>query len=281
MRLGAPVYHWSTPEEWAQEHVRKGFAAAYWPLKADADPETEQEYVRAAKKHGLIIAEVGIWNNLLDPDPEKAKVNRAYSIARMRQAERIGARCCVNVSGSCGPIWDGPHRDNLTGETFERIVRLTQEMIDEAELDQTSYALEPMPWMYPTDADSTQRLIDAVDRRQFGVHVDMVNMINSAEKIYRTGEITKEFFTRLRGRIVSVHAKDIAISDELTTHLSEVLCGTGDFDLKELLIQCSLTGDIPVMAEHLNSEEEYDRATDCLKKVAKDAGLIFYTEGIQ
>ena len=106
MRLGAPVYHWTTGEEWALEHVKRGYGAAYWPLPVDAPRERENEFCEAAARHDLVIAEVGVWNNLLDPDPERAAQNVRYCVARMRQAERVGARCCVNISGSLGSQWD-------------------------------------------------------------------------------------------------------------------------------------------------------------------------------
>ena len=76
MRLGAPVYGWKTAEEWALCHVKKGYGAAYWPLPVDAQPETEDAFVRAAGRHNLVIAEVGVWNNLLDPDFAQAEANR-------------------------------------------------------------------------------------------------------------------------------------------------------------------------------------------------------------
>ncbi len=275
MRLGAPVYRWTTGEEWALQHVVKGYGAAYWPLPVDAPREREAEFCEAAARHDLVIAEVGIWNNLLDPDPEKAEQNMRYSIARMRQAERVGARCCVNISGSLSSRWDGPHRDNLTRSTFDRIVRLTRRMIDEAALEKSRYALEPMPWMYPTDEMSTRALIEAVDRKAFGVHVDMVNMISGADKIYRTGALTRAYFEAFGDKICSVHVKDVAISGELTTHLSEVPAGEGEFDHETLLRACAALGDVPVMAEHLKDEAQYDRAVAHLKNVAMRAGLRF------
>ena len=47
MRLGAPVYRWTTGEEWALQHVVKGYGAAYWPLPVDAPREREAEFCEA------------------------------------------------------------------------------------------------------------------------------------------------------------------------------------------------------------------------------------------
>ena len=275
MRLGGPVFHWSTAEEWALEHVARGYGAAYWPLGLDASPEKEQAFVDAAHRHDLVIAEVGVWNHLFHPDPETAENNVRVCIERMKQADRVGARCCVNVSGSCGPDWDGAHRDNLTKETFDRIVRLTQRMLDEAQLKNTFYTLEPMPWMYPTDAEDAKALLAAIDRPSFAVHVDMVNMIDTPKKIYKTGELTRHFFAELNEHIRSVHVKDIGITTGLTIDMPEVLCGTGEFDHAALLTECAKLDDVPVMVEHLKTEEEYDQAVAHLRKVAAECGLAF------
>jgi hypothetical protein len=42
-----------------------------------------------------VIAEVGAWVNLLDPDSAKRKANLQYVTERMALAEAVGARCCV------------------------------------------------------------------------------------------------------------------------------------------------------------------------------------------
>ena len=111
MRLGAPVFRWTTPDTWAKAHVSKGFGAAYWPLAEGADVKEENAFLQAACDHDLVIAEVGIWNNLLDQNPEKQEANIQYAIARLRTADRVKVRCCVNISGSKGSFWDGPHPD--------------------------------------------------------------------------------------------------------------------------------------------------------------------------
>lgn len=275
MRLGAPVFHCSSAEEWAKKHIEKGYGAAYWPLGPDADSRLEADYRRAAEKHGLVIAEVGIWRNTMDPDPVKQEENIRYSIKCLKLADRIGARCCVNIAGSLSRRWDGPHPDNMTESTMEKIVRITQRIIDEADPKETAFTLEPMPWMYPSDLSSMQELLRRVDRPAMGVHVDMCNMMSGCDRIYRSGAITREFFGALGPKIRSVHAKDVVLHDELTTHISETIPGHGLFDHAELLTQCARLPDICVLCEHLSTPGEYDEATAFLRKTAESLGLSF------
>ncbi len=276
MRLGAPVFRYKTAEEWALRHVEKGFGAAYWPLPEGASPEDESAFVQAAHRHGLIIAEVGIWNNLLDRDPAKQAANIAYAVRRLRTADRVGARCCVNISGSLSSYWDGPHPDNLSKKTFDQVADITRRILKEAAPERTYYSLEPMPWMFPHDVDSLQRLIAAVDHPHFGVHTDMCNLVNSFDKPYRTGEMTREFFAAFGHLIRSVHAKDTVIcEDRLTLHIDEAIPGRGLFDYDTLLRECHRLGDVPVMAEHLETEEEYDEATGFIRRRAEELGIPF------
>lgn len=275
MRLGAPVFGFKNAEEWAMRHVEKGFGAAYWPLNAAADRTLEEEYIAAAREHDLVIAEVGVWNNPLDSNAQRREENIRYAITRLEQAERVGARCCVNISGSRSTVWDGPHPLNMTEETFDMIVAATQRIIDAVKPVKTKYTLEPMPWAYPSDLQSTLRLIEAIDRDALGVHVDMCNMMSGCDRVYRSGELTKEYFQALAGKICSVHAKDILLTGELTACIREVIPGEGVFDHGELLRQCAALDDVCVMAEHLKTKEEYDRATDFFKAEAVRQGLFW------
>jgi sugar phosphate isomerase/epimerase len=276
MRLGAPVFDWSTPGEWALNHVKKGYGAAYWPLGEGVSEEEENNYVQEANRHGLVIAEVGIWNNLLDRDPNRREENIQYAVCRLRTADRVGARCCVNISGSRSSYWDGPHPDNLSEETFRAVVEITRRIIDGAEPKHTYYTLEPMPWMLPYDVESLQRLIMAVDRPHFAVHADMCNLVNAFTKVYRTGELTKAFFGAFGHLIRSVHAKDTVLrEDKLTLHIDEAIPGRGVFDYDALLSECHKLMDVPVMAEHLQMAAEYDEAASFLMGKAEALGIPF------
>ncbi len=275
MRLGAPVFNFHSAGEWADAHVRKGLGAAYWPLADNATAAERDAYLHAAQARHLVIAEVGIWNNLLDPDPARQEANILAAIQKLKLADAIGARCCVNISGSCSAIWDGPHPDNLTAKTFDAVVRITRRILDAAAPSRTFYTLEPMPWMYPCDLDSMQRLLAAVDHPRFGVHIDMCNLMNTPDKVFRNAELTRDWFAALGPRIRSIHAKDVRLHPRLTVHIDEALPGQGQFDFDELLRLAHALGDVPVMCEHLSAETDYDQAVAFFKSRAAALGLAF------
>ena len=154
MRLGAPVFGFSDPDQWVAAHRAAGYSAAYWPSESEG---REEDYSRAAREAGLVIAEVGAWSNPLSPDLAQRKAAVENCKAKLALAERVGARCCVNIAGSLGNRWDGPDARDLTEQAFDAIVATTREIINAVRPTRTFYALETMPWAYPDSADSYVR----------------------------------------------------------------------------------------------------------------------------
>lgn len=274
MRFGAHVFGYTDAESWARKHVEHGYGATYFPLSYRDAPEKIDAYVDAARRHNLVIAEIGIWNNQLDRDPVKREQYFHDAVEQFKLADRIGARCCVNIAGSLADTWDGPHPDNLTDENFNVIVRNIQAIIDAAKPKNCYYTLEPMPWMFPRNVEDMWRLIKAVDRDAFAVHADMCNMVNSFDLVYHTGDLVRSFFSEFGKLIRAVHAKDTVLGKHLTLHISEAIPGDGVFDYDALLTECNkLDPDLPVMAEHLETEEQYLRATSHFQKKAAELGI--------
>jgi sugar phosphate isomerase/epimerase len=274
MRFGAPVFGYKNAQEWAEMHIHNGYGAAYWPLPLETDWSIAEEYYAAAQEYGLVISEIGAWNNLLAKDLTERERNIQENIKALKLADKVRAKCCINISGSYADTWDGPHPENMTEETFEIVIETVCRIIDSAEPENTYYTLEPMPWLYPNSIETMGRLLDAINRPRFAVHVDMCNLMNSFEKVYHTGEYTSEFFRTFGDKIKAVHAKDIRIAKTLTMQIYEELPGQGIFDFEALLRECNkLDSDIPVMAEHLMAEAEYKRAVHYLQNKALEMKL--------
>jgi sugar phosphate isomerase/epimerase len=276
MRLGGPVFlKQQDPYTWISALKDNGYRAAYCPVKADAGPEVIREYAAAARQAGIIIAEVGAWSNPLSPDENERRKAVQHCQEQLALAEEIGALCCVNIAGSCGERWDGPHPDNFTSATFERIVEVVREIIDAVRPRRTFYTLEAMPWIYPDSPDSYLELLQAVDRARFAVHLDPVNMISSPQRYFSNAAFLRECFEKLGPYIKSVHAKDILLSDRLTTHLDEVRPGMGFLDYRTFLQQMDrLPTDAPIMLEHLQEEDEYRLAANHIRSVARAVGAM-------
>lgn len=274
MRLGGPVFgNFPEPEAWVHAHRQAGYRAAYAPPLQD--PQADQAFVRAAQKADLVIAEVGAWCNPISPDPDQARRAIDQCIAALERAERLRARCCVNIAGSKSPQrFDAPHPDNFSSETFDQIVQTVRQIIDTVQPRHTYYTLEPMPWIVPDSVDSYLELIRAIDRPAFAVHVDMANLMISPRIAFHNAELTREFFAKLGPYIRSVHAKDIRLESRLTVHIEECCPGTGIFDFRTLLTELArLDPDTPIMLEHMSRPEDYAAGAAYLRQIATSLGV--------
>jgi sugar phosphate isomerase/epimerase len=275
MRLGGPVFaDYDDPDGWIAALTRYGYRAAYCPVSPGADAATIRAYADAATMADIVIAEVGAWSNPLSADDEIRREAIQTCQEQLALADEIGARCCVNISGSRGARWDGPHPDNLTAETFDQIVQTTRAIIDAVRPRRTFYALEPMPWMVPDSADSYLDLIQAIDRPQFAVHLDPVNIVCSPQRYFANGDLIRECFAKLGPYIKSCHAKDILLRETLTVHLDEVCPGQGGLDYGVYLQELArIDPDTPLMLEHMQGEEAYLAGAGYIRSVARRLGV--------
>jgi len=278
IRLGGPIFLKSDdPRELAREHRRLGYGAAYCPEAKVEDTARVREIEKAFAAENVVIAEVGAWVNMLDPDAEKRAKNLHYVTERLALAEAVGARCCPDIAGSYNPkVWYGPNPRNLSQEFFDSTVENCRRVIDEVKPKRTKFTIEMMGWSLPDGPDSYLKLLRAVDRSGFAVHMDVCNGINSPEKFYHTGEFISECFRKLGPWIASCHAKDLAWIPEMNVHFVEVIPGRGEVDYRAYLTELAkLPVDAPLMLEHLKTAEEYDEGKRYIIKVAAEVGLSF------
>lgn len=276
IRLGAPIYNqWRTADEWANAVRTKGYSAAYCPLKNDADDATINTFAVAAAQHNIVIAEVGAWNsNPINVDDAERRRSIAFNQAQLELADRIGARCCVNIAGSRSPSWHGPHPDNVSNDTFDLIVESVRKIIDGVKPTRTFYALECMQWVFPDSIDSYERLVKAIDRKAFAVHLDPVNLINCPSRYYNTGAMIRHFFHQLGHLIRCCHAKDVLMTDNAIVHIDEMRPGLGTLAYATYLTELArIAPDAPLMLEHLSNEVEYDLAAAHIRTVAAKSGV--------
>jgi len=278
IRLGGPIFaQTNDPEELALAHRKLGYRAAYCPNVALNDTARIQALASAFAKHDVVIAEVGRWVNLMDKDPEKRKQNLQQVTDGLALAEAIGARCCVDIAGSFNPnSWFGPHKDNLSREHFDASVENARKIIDAVKPKRTVFCYEVMGWAWPDTSDHYLKMIKAVGRKGFGVHLDPCNMINSPEKFYDNTALLNEAFDKLGRHIASCHAKDLTWDIEMNVHFREVAPGKGALDYTTYLQRLAkLPQNPPLMLEHLATEKEYDGAREYIFQTGSGAGLSF------
>ena len=273
MRLGAPIEETNSPEAWIASLQKSGYRAAYCPLDANADTATRRAYLQAAQQANIVIAEVGAWSNPISPDDAIRKAAIEKCQQQLALADDMGARCCVNIAGARGEQWDGPYADNFSEDTFDLIVETVRKIIDAVHPTRTYYTLETMPSIVPDSPDSYLELIRAINRPQFGAHLDPVNMINSPRRYFENAAFMNECFDKLGGYIRSCHAKDIIIRGTLTVHLDEIRPGLGALHYPTFLRRVNeLDADTSFMLEHLPMSE-YLPSADFIRKTTQTMNI--------
>jgi len=265
------------PDALAFAHEKLGYSAAYCPDIALNDSAKIKAVADAFSKRDIVIAEVGRWCNLLAPNEETRRKNLQTVTEGLALADEVGARCCVDIAGSYNKeVWYGPHPDNLSKRHFDAIVENARKIIDAVKPKRAKFSYEIMGWALPDSPDNYVKVIKAVDRAGFGVHLDPCNAVNSPEKIYNNTALLNECFDKLGKWIVSCHAKDLAWEVELNVHFREVLPGKGVMDYGTYLKRLAqLPNTPPLMLEHLSKPEEYAAARDYIFAIGKKNGLTF------
>jgi len=264
------------PEKWAFAARKARYGAVNPPFGAEADSATRQQFVDLCRRHDLVIAEVGVWNNPLSADPSIRSIAIERCKSCLQLAEDLGARCAVNIAGSCGEQWDGPDAQNLTTDTFNLIVDQVREILKAVKPKRTAFALETMPWAFPDSPESYVALIKAIDDTGFGVHLDIVNMICSPRLYFDNARFSQHCVETLRPWLKGVHLKDMQLRSELTVHLEERIPGEGGLDLGAMLTALgTLPTGTPVLLEHMRDESDYSKAGSYILKLAADIGVPF------
>lgn len=279
MRLGGPVFiKTQDPEAYVAEHVRKGYRAAYCPdwINADADAEACKAFAAALAKHDVVLAEVGIWRNVLSKDAAEKAAAFDHSVRRLQTAEELGARCAVNIVGSWAEdVWDGHHPKHYSSDFFDAAVEGARKVIDAVNPKRTKMTFEIMPCQFIDSASEYMRFLKAVNRKGAGIHLDPTNSISSPRLLYDNAAFFQHEFTVFGDAILSIHLKDIHLNpNEFTVRLEEVVIGKGEVDYVNLLrLIDRLPPDTPGMLEHLDTEALYDEAAASVRALADRAGV--------
>ncbi|WP_321476406.1 TIM barrel protein [uncultured Paludibaculum sp.] len=278
VRLGGPVFQKpEDPRELAREHRKLGYGAAYCPVVKSGDTARLRAIEAGFAAEDVVLAEVGVWVNLLEADAAKRKVNIQKVTDGLVVADETGTRCCVDIVGSYNPkYWDGPDPRNVTQACFDAAVENARAIIDAVKPKRAKFSYEMMGWTVPDSPDSYLKLIRAVDRKGFGVHIDVCNIISSPARFYNNAAVIRECFQKLGQWILSCHAKDLEWVKEMNLHFLEVVPGRGGIDYRAYLeAVAGLPQGAPLMLEHLKTAEEYAEGAAYIRKTGAAAGLSF------
>ena len=265
------------PYAFARAHRDYGYGAAYVPATLTANDTAQlAAFEKAFAAEDVMLAEIGIWRNLVTPDDAVRKANLDYAADKLAVADAVGANCAVSYIGSYSAGTDyAPAAANMGQEAFDAAVETVRHLLDTVKPRRAKFALEMMQYSLPDSVDSYVELIRAVDRPMFGAHFDPVNLIMTPRVYWNNGALIRECFEKLGAYVCSCHAKDIKLHHQAALHLDEVQIGEGVLDYREYLTQLDRLGrDVPLLTEHLKGDE-YAVARDRIFAVGDAIGVKF------
>jgi sugar phosphate isomerase/epimerase len=239
-------------------------------------------YGERARGLGLVVGEVGMWQNLLTDD----EALRSERIAKVRtlliRAEAMGCHCVVTLVGTKDPsdLALAPHPYMYTERCKAELRATVMRILDGLDLKNTRYVIEPWHNSFFYQPQNIRAFIDSVGHRSFGLHLDQMNMVNQ-EFFYNTTELINQTFDLLADSVVSVHLKDINCdANHLVLKWDEVDIGDGVMDYETYLKRLAeLPADTPCYCEHRGTERDYALNFARLHHLARKAGVRFLRRG--
>lgn len=281
MRIGGPIFKQvDSVEEAVALHRKLGYGAAY--CKYIEDPVKRKEHIKAFSEADIVLAEMGAYCiNILDTDKKLRQNNIDEICKRLERADEMGVRCCVMHGGSVETGgWGDANPQNISEKSFAETVEIVQNIIDIVKPQNTKLVMETESYLLPDSPEIYARMIEAINRSEFAVHLDPVNIISSPRRFYNNTQFLKRCFAVLGPRIVSCHAKDMNMpSKHATVQIDETYIGDGVLDYNTYLAEIDKLKPSPtLMIEHLN-ESQLIKGLRYIFAKAHEVGISF--EGSQ
>lgn len=199
--------------------------------------------------HGITIAALGAYRNLIATNPEKWQRNTAYLKACLELANDLGTAVVATETGTLHPTGDWSDTpENETQAAWDALYHVLDELLPVAEKAQSVLALEGFVNNVLKRVDQVAHLLQRYDSPHLKVMCDPYNYIAKA-LLPQADQITGEFLGHFQDEFVIAHLKDVS-PDGAEIDTPEF--GTGVF-AQEKYIQFLKTQrpDLPLIFEHL------------------------------
>jgi sugar phosphate isomerase/epimerase len=251
----APAVDWRAK---AKKNLRLGIDAGVYAADARFDPlapdwDAAEKIVRAFEQHGIEIAAVFGYVNLVDPVPEQRQRGDARLEALLTNWKRLG---CRNVSTETGtfntqsPWLEAP--ENATEEGYLKCRAALEKWAKVAEKAGAVLSIEAY-WRNVIDSiDRAERVFKEVQSPALRLVMDPNNYFRK-EDLPKMQPMLEEMFRRLGDRIVVAHAKDVKPAEN-GTDLPASGKGVLDYPLF-LRLLAQLDRPLDLILEHLTLDD--------------------------
>ncbi len=242
------------------------------PTPEDVGGEPARRVRAVLAEHGISIVQATGYNpQLTHPDDavldvEIGRLRKAFETARDLGAEMILSGC----GSRHATRFYGPHPDNHTPATRERLIGSLRRVVPFAEATGIVLAMECHVTTALDTPEHIREVLESVDSRWVRANFDPVNMLGSFGAVWSNGQAMRHMWDVLGSCYSrSAHIKDVVADPDLVVHISEAPPGHGLLDLDVFFDVCSRLGeDTSVIVEHLPG----DQARAAIQFVKQAAG---------
>jgi sugar phosphate isomerase/epimerase len=238
----------------------------YWVYNGRSDvsdltPGRCCEIASAYRSAEITIHSIGVYTNLIHPDPAERAANLAYFEAMMKIGAAMDVHTFITEAGHYQA--DGPAPAvayHFQEEVWKQMVLTGKELAQCASRHGATVLFEPFYRGFLASAKRTQRFIEQVDSPRIRVLLDPANLLEVDD--------LEEMFRQLAPWIDALHAKDRKL------HVDRgVPAGQGDLDYKKFVtLAARHTPQAPLILEYVG-RSDYRQALAHLQSALRKAGL--------
>jgi sugar phosphate isomerase/epimerase len=239
----------------------------YWRYNSRSDlsdltPARSKRIAGIYRSAGISIHSIGVYTNLIHPDPAERQANLDYFKAMMDVGAQMDVRTFITEAGHYhDPKEPAPAVEyHLQQEVWKRMVETGHKLAELATACDATVLFEPFYRHFLASAKRTRVYLQEVNSPRLRALLDPANLLEFND--------TPEMFAQLSGLIDCLHAKDRKL------HVDRgVPAGQGDLDYHEFVrLAAEKTPHAPLILEYVGPDN-YKQALSHLRTVVRDVGL--------
>ena len=239
----------------------------YWRYNGRSDlsgltPARSEKIDTIYRSLGISIHSLGVYTNLIHPDPAERKANLDYFRAMMDVGSQMDVRTFITEAGHYhDPTKPAPAIEyHLQEDVWKRMVDTGHQLDEIAATYDATVLFEPFYRHFFATAKRTRVYLQEVNSPRIRALLDPANLLEFDD--------TPEMFEQLSGLIGCLHAKDRKL------HVDRgVPAGQGDLDYHEFVrLAAEKTPEAPLILEYVGPDN-YKQALSHLRAVIQDLGL--------
>jgi len=238
----------------------------YWRYNARNElagltPERTKAIAELYRTAGVSIHSMGVYTNLIHPDPAERTANLDYFEAMMRVGRQMGVGRFITEAGHYhpeGPAPRVPH--HFQEDVWKMTVATGKELAARAERYDATVLVEPYFGGFFATAKRTRVFLEEVDSPRIRALLDPANLLELND--------LDEMFDQLGPWIDCLHAKDRKL------HVTRgVPAGQGDLDYRRFVtLAAERTPAAPLILEYVGSKD-YKQALAHLRETMREVGV--------